>query len=145
SSDAGNGVGYAGNRIRGRDSTRVNLTINEIPLSDTDSNGTFLVILPDFASSFDNMQLQRGLGTATNGAGASGGSINNQTTKSSTEPYASLDNSYGSFNTLNNTVSVGTGLINNAFSFNGRLSRITSDGFVDRATAQLHSFFLIGT
>lgn len=145
SSDAGNGVGYTGIRIRGSDSRRVNLTINGIPLNDAESHGTFLVNLPDFASSIDNMQIQRGVGTSTNGAGAFGGSINIQTTKSSTEPYASLDNSYGSFNTLKNTVSVGTGLINNAFSFNGRLSRITSDGFVDRATSQLHSFFLNGT
>lgn len=145
SSDAGNGVGYTGIRIRGSDNTRVNLTINGIPLNDAESQGTFLVNLPDFASSIDNMQIQRGVGTSTNGAGAFGGSINIQTTKVSPEPYADLDNSYGSFNTLKNTVSVGTGLINNAFSFNGRLSRITSDGFVDRAGSKLHSFFLNGT
>ncbi|QEC51758.1 iron complex outermembrane receptor protein [Anseongella ginsenosidimutans] len=145
SSDAGNGVGYTGIRIRGSDNTRVNLTINGIPLNDAESQGTFLVNLPDFASSVDNLQIQRGVGTSTNGAGAFGGSINIQTTKAAVEPYASVDNSYGSFNTLKNTVSVGTGLINKAFSFNGRLSRISSDGFVDRAASQLHSFFLNGT
>lgn len=145
SSDAGNGVGYTGIRIRGSDNTRVNLTVNGIPINDAESQGTFLVNLPDFASSVDNMQIQRGVGTSTNGAGAFGGSINIQTTKSSDIPYASLDNSYGSFNTLKNTISVGTGKIANAFSFNGRLSRITSDGFVDRAASELHSFFLNGT
>lgn len=145
SSDAGNGVGYTSIRIRGSDNTRVNLTINGIPLNDAESQGTFLVNLPDFASSVDNMQIQRGVGTSTNGAGAFGGSINIQTTKASREPYAELNNSYGSFNTLKNTVSVGTGLINNSFSFNGRLSRITSDGSIDRAGSSLHSFFLNGT
>ncbi|HYH56870.1 MAG TPA: TonB-dependent receptor, partial [Anseongella sp.] len=137
SSDAGNGVGYTSIRIRGSDNTRVNLTINGIPINDAESQGTFLVNLPDLASSVDNMQIQRGVGTSTNGAGAFGGSINIQTTKAASEPYAEVNSSYGSFNTLKNTLSVGTGLIGKAFSFNGRLSRIGSDGFIDRSSSEL--------
>jgi iron complex outermembrane receptor protein len=143
-SDAGAGVGYTGIRIRGSDATRVNVTLNGIPYNDSESQGSFWVNMPDFASSVDNVQIQRGVGTSTNGAGAFGGSLNIQTTAPSIEPYAELNNTFGSFNTLKNTVKIGTGLINNHFSFDGRLSRIKSDGFVDRASSDLKSYFLSG-
>ncbi|MCD0487432.1 TonB-dependent receptor [Pedobacter sp. MC2016-14] len=143
-SDAGAGVGYTGIRIRGSDATRVNVTINGIPYNDSESQGSFWVNMPDFASSVDNIQIQRGVGTSTNGAGAFGGSINIQTTATSAQPYAELNNSFGSFNTWKNTVKIGTGLINDKFSFDGRLSRIKSDGFIDRAASDLKSFFLSG-
>lgn len=143
-SDAGGGVGYTGIRIRGSDATRVNVTLNGIPYNDSESQGTFWVNMPDFASSVDNIQIQRGVGTSTNGAGAFGGSLNIQTTSTSTDPYAELNNTYGSFNTWKNTVKLGTGLINNKWSFDGRLSRIKSDGFIDRAASDLKSYFLSG-
>lgn len=143
-SDAGAGVGYTGIRIRGSDATRVNVTLNGIPYNDSESQGTFWVNMPDFASSVDNIQIQRGVGTSTNGAGAFGGSLNIQTTVGETEPYAELNNTSGSFNTWKNTVKVGTGLINNKWSFDGRLSRIKSDGFIDRAASNLKSYFLSG-
>ncbi|WP_421941692.1 TonB-dependent receptor [Pedobacter sp.] len=143
-SDAGAGVGYTGIRIRGSDNSRINVTVNGIPINDSESQGTFYVNMPDFASSVDNIQIQRGVGTSTNGAGAFGGSLNIQTTASETEPYAEINNTYGSFNTWKNTVKVGTGLINNRFSFDGRLSRISSDGYVDRGASLLKSFFVSG-
>lgn len=144
SSDAGAGVGYTGIRIRGSDPTRVNVTLNGIPLNNPESMGTFLVNLPDFVSSVDNIQIQRGVGTSTNGAGAFGASLNIQTTKLYAEPYAELDNSFGSYNTIKNTVKLGTGLMNGQFSFDGRLSQIKSDGYIDRAFSDLQSFFLTG-
>jgi iron complex outermembrane receptor protein len=143
-SDAGAGVGYTGIRIRGSDATRVNVTLNGIPYNDSESQGTFWVNMPDFASSVDNIQIQRGVGTSTNGAGAFGGSLNIQTTSGESEPYAELNDTYGSFNTWKNTVKVGTGLINDKWSFDGRLSRIKSDGFIDRAASNLKSYFLSG-
>lgn len=143
-SDAGAGIGYTGIRIRGSDASRVNVTVNGIPYNDSESQGTFWVNMPDFASSVDNIQIQRGVGTSTNGAGAFGGSLNIQTTSSSDQPYAELNNTFGSFNTIKNTVKVGTGLIDNKWSFDGRLSRIKSDGFIDRSAADLKSFFLSG-
>jgi len=143
-SDAGAGVGYTGIRIRGSDGSRINVTVNGIPINDSESQGTYYVNMPDFASSVDNVQIQRGVGTSTNGAGAFGASLNIQTTASETEPYAELNNTYGSFNTWKNTVKLGTGLINNHFSFDGRLSRISSDGFVDRGSSLLKSYFLSG-
>ena len=142
-SDAGAGVGYTGIRIRGSDASRVNVTVNGIPYNDSESQGTFWVNMPDFASSVDNIQIQRGVGTSTNGAGAFGGSVNIQTTSSSDDPYAELNNTFGSFNTWKNTVKVGTGLLGK-FSFDGRLSRIKSDGFIDRAASDLKSYFLSG-
>jgi iron complex outermembrane receptor protein len=141
-SDAGAGVGYTGIRIRGVDATRVNVTINGIPVNDAESQGTYWVDLPDIASSIDNIQLQRGVGTSTNGAGAFGGSLNIQTTKLNAKPYAELNSSYGSFNTLKNTVNVGTGLINDIFAVDARLSKISSDGFIDRASSDLRSYYL---
>ena len=143
-SDAGGGVGYTGIRIRGSDATRVNVTLNGIPYNDSESQGTFWVNMPDFASSVDNIQIQRGVGTSTNGAGAFGGSLNIQTTGTSIDPYAEVNNTYGSFNTLKNTVKLGTGLLNNKWSFDGRLSRIKSDGFIDRAASDLKSYFMSG-
>ena len=141
-SDAGAGVGYTGIRIRGSDPTRINMTINGIPYNDSESQGTFLVNLPDLASSIDNIQIQRGVGTSTNGAGAFGASLNIQTNGRRDSAYAELNNTYGSFNTWKNTVNVGTGVINNKFSFDGRLSRINSDGYIDRASSKLKSYFL---
>ncbi len=143
-SDAGAGVGYTGMRIRGSDATRVNITINGIPFNDSESMGAFLVNMPDFASSVDNVQIQRGVGTSTNGASAFGASINIQTTTLNEAPYAEIDNSIGSYKTMKNTIRVGTGLIDDRFSFDGRLSRIVSDGYIDRASADMHSFFLSG-
>jgi len=143
-SDAGAGIGYTGLRIRGSDPTRINVTINGIPYNDAESMGSFFVNLPDFASSVDNIQIQRGVGTSTNGAGAFGASINIQTNTRVDSAYAELDNSYGSFNTWKNTVRIGTGLIRNRFTLDGRLSRIQSDGFIDRGASNLQSFFLSG-
>ncbi|SKB74411.1 iron complex outermembrane recepter protein [Daejeonella lutea] len=144
SSDAGNGIGYTGIRIRGSDPTRVNVTVNGIPYNDSESQGSFWVNMPDFASSVDNIQIQRGVGTSTNGAGAFGGSLNIQTTTRRDSAYAELNNTFGSYQTLKNTVNVGTGLINNKLSFDGRLSRIKSDGYIDRGSSDLKSYFLSG-
>lgn len=143
-SDAGNGVGYTGIRIRGVDATRINVTINGIPVNDAESQGTFWVNTPDLASSIDNIQVQRGVGTSTNGAGAFGGSLNIQTSKLQPKAYAEYNVSYGSFNTLKNTVLAGTGLINDKFAVDARLSKINSDGFIDRATSDLRSYYLSG-
>jgi iron complex outermembrane recepter protein len=143
-SDAGAGVGYTGIRIRGSDITRINVTVNGIPINDSESHGTFFVNMPDFASSVEDMQVQRGVGTSTNGAGAFGASINIQTQQVRREAYAETDNSYGSFNTWRNNVRFGTGLINGKFAFDGRLSRIKSDGYIDRAFSDLKSFYFSG-
>lgn len=143
-SDAGAGVGYTGIRIRGSDPTRINATINGIPYNDAESQGTFWVNMPDFASSVDNIQIQRGVGTSTNGAGAFGASLNIQTNTLRQEPYAEVNNSVGSFNTWRHTVKVGSGLIDGKWSFNGRLSKISSDGYIDRANADLRSYFISG-
>ncbi|MGV3631448.1 MAG: TonB-dependent receptor [Bacteroidota bacterium] len=144
-SDAGAGVGYTGVRIRGVDPTRTNVTVNGIPLNDSESHGVFWVNMPDFASSVENIQVQRGVGTSTNGAAAFGASINVLTDKVNAQPYASIDNSYGSFNTWKNSVKAGTGLIDKRFAFDMRLSRIASDGYIDRASADLKSYFVSGT
>ncbi|KAA8479202.1 TonB-dependent receptor [Arcticibacter tournemirensis] len=144
SSDAGTGIGYTGIRIRGSDGTRINVTLNGIPLNDAESQGAFFVNLPDLASSVDNIQIQRGVGTSTNGAAAFGGSLNVQTTTRRDSAYAEINNTYGSFETWKNTVSVGTGLINDKFTFDARVSRIKSDGYIDRASSDLKSFFLTG-
>jgi iron complex outermembrane receptor protein len=143
-SDAGNGIGYTGIRIRGSDPTRVNVTINGVPLNDTESQGVFWVNMPDFASSTESIQIQRGVGTSTNGAGAFGASLNLLTNKLNKDFYAELNNTVGSFNTLKNTVKIGTGLLNDKFSIDGRFSKITSDGYIDRANSDLTSFYLSG-
>jgi iron complex outermembrane receptor protein len=141
-SDAGAGVGYTGIRIRGTDPTRINVTINGIPLNDSESQGVFWVNMPDFASSVSDIQIQRGVGASTNGAGAFGATINLNTSKLNAEPYASFNGSVGSFNTQKANIEFGTGLINDRFTIDGRLSRITSDGFIDRATSDLSSYYL---
>jgi iron complex outermembrane receptor protein len=144
-SDAGNGVGYTGIKVRGTDATRINVTVNGIPLNDAESQGVFWVNMPDFASSINSIQIQRGAGTSTNGAGAFGASINIQTTTLNKEAYAEIANSFGSFNTLKNTVNIGSGLINNKFNFEGRLSRISSDGYVQPGWSDLKSYYLSGS
>lgn len=142
-SDAGAGVGYTGLRIRGSDATRINVTINGIPLNDSESQGVFWVDVPDIATSTQSIQIQRGVGTSTNGAGAFGASINLQTNTRNDNPYADIINSYGSFNTHRHTVGIGTGL-QNKFAFDGRVSLIKSDGFIDRASSDLKSYYLSG-
>ncbi len=143
-SDAGAGVGYTGLRIRGSDATRINVTINGIPLNDSESQGVFWVNTPDLASSTQSVQIQRGVGTSTNGAGAFGASVNLQTNTRNDEPYADLINSFGSFNTRRHTVSLGSGLIDQKFVFDARLSQIASNGYIDRATSDLKSYYLSG-
>lgn len=143
-SDAGAGVGYTGIRIRGSDITRINVTINGIPVNDSESHGTFFVNMPDFASSVEDIQIQRGVGTSTNGAGAFGASINIQTQHVRPEPYAETSHSYGSFDTWKNNLRFGTGLINGKFAFDGRLSQIKSDGYIDRAFSDLKSLYFSG-
>lgn len=143
-SDAGAGVGYTGFRVRGSDPTRVNVTINGIPLNDSESQGVWWVNMPDFASSVENIQIQRGVGSSTNGASAFGATINLKTDALNTKAYALSNNTVGSFKTLKNNVEFGTGLLNGKFTFDGRLSRITSDGYIDRATSDLKSFYLSG-
>jgi iron complex outermembrane receptor protein len=140
-SDAGAGVGYTGIRIRGVDPTRTNVTINGIPLNDSESHGVFWVNMPDFASSSDNIQIQRGVGTSSNGAAAFGASINIETNDINRESYAVIDNAYGSFNTIRNTIKAGSGLINDKFTVDMRLSNIQSDGYIDRATSDLKSLY----
>ncbi len=144
-SDAGNGVGYAGIRVRGSDATRVNVTINGIPYNDAEGSGTYFVDLPDFASSVESVQLQRGVGTSTNGAGAFGASLNMLTDSYSKQSLGEISNSGGSFNTRKSTVKFSTGLLNDHFELAGRLSNINSQGYVDRASSDLKSYFLQGT
>jgi iron complex outermembrane recepter protein len=139
-SDAGNGVGYTGIRIRGTDATRINVTLNGIPYNDPESQGTFFVDLPDFSSSAGSIQIQRGVGTSSNGAGAFGGNINFSTNEVNKDAYAEVNNSYGSFNTWKNTLKAGSGLVGH-FTTDFRLSRISSDGFIDRANTDLKSFY----
>jgi len=144
-SDAGNGVGYTGIRVRGSDATRVNVTINGIPYNDSESQGTYWVNMPDFASSVESLQLQRGVGTSTNGAAAFGASLNMLTDSYSDKASGEISSSYGSFNTFKNTVKFSTGLMNDHFEIAGRLSALKSDGYVDRASSDLKSYFLQGT
>ena len=139
-SDAGNGVGYTGIRIRGSDAARINVTLNGIPYNDAESQGTFFVDLPDFSSSTGSIQIQRGVGTSSNGAGAFGGNINISTNEVIKESYAEINNSFGSFNTWKHTIKAGTGLVN-GFTTDLRLSKINSDGFIDRASSDLKSFY----
>ena len=141
-SDAGAGVGYTGFRVRGSDPTRINVTINGIPLNDSESQGVWWVNMPDFSSSIDNIQIQRGVGSSTNGASAFGATINLKTDGLNSKAYAFTNNTIGSFNTLKNNIEFGTGLINSKFTIDGRLSKISSDGYIDRATSDLKSFYL---
>ena len=141
-SDAGAGIGYTGIRIRGSDATRVNVTVNGIPINDSESQGTFWVNMPDFASSVNSVQIQRGVGTSTNGAGAFGGSVNMQTNSFEPKAYGEINASGGSFGTLKTTIKAGSGLLGGKFTIDGRLSRIVSDGFIDRASSNLQSAYI---
>jgi iron complex outermembrane receptor protein len=144
SSDAGTGIGYTNYRIRGTDLNRINVTLNGIPMNDAESHGVWWVDLPDFAESVDNIQIQRGVGTSSHGTSAFGASINLQTTTFNAESYARYRITGGSFNTLKNTLAVGSGLLNDHFIFDARFSKINSDGFIDRSSVDLKSFFISG-
>lgn len=141
-SDAGAGVGYTGVRIRGSDLTRINVTINGVPVNDAESQGVFFVNMPDFASSVQNVQIQRGVGTSTNGGSAFGATINFETNKLNAKPYIEYNTANGSFNTFKNSIQMGTGLLNDHFAFDVRLSKLNSDGYIDRATSDLKSFYI---
>lgn len=143
-SDAGAGVGYTGMRIRGSDASRINVTINGIPLNDPESHGVFWVNMPDFSSSLNSVQIQRGVGTSSNGPGAFGATVNLQTNNVSVDPFFETNNSFGSFNTWKSNVIYNTGLLKDRFNFEARLSKITSDGYVDRSAAELKSYYLSG-
>lgn len=140
-SDAGNGVGYTGIRIRGSDATRINVTLNGIPYNDAESMGTYFVDLPDFASSVNSIQIQRGVGTSTNGAGAFGASLNLSTNEYNEKAYGEMNTSVGSFNTWKSTIKGGSGLIAKHFTLDARVSSINSDGFIDRASSNLKSVY----
>jgi iron complex outermembrane recepter protein len=144
SSDAGAGVGYTSFRIRGTDVNRINVTVNGIPMNDAESHGVWWVNMPDLSSSLENVQVQRGVGTSTNGAGAFGATINMQTNSLEKDPYGIVSSSFGSFNTLKNTVKLGTGLLQDHFAFDLRLSKINSEGYIDRASSDLKSFYFSG-
>ncbi len=144
-SDAGAGIGYTGIRVRGSDATRVNVTINGIPLNDSESHGTYWVDLPDFASNTQSIQLQRGVGTSTNGAGAFGASLNLLTDGITEKAGAEISKGYGSFGTHKYTLMANTGIVNDNFEFSGRLSDIKSDGYIDRASSKLNSYYVSGT
>ncbi len=141
-SDAGNGVGYTAIYIRGTDDSRINMTLNGIPYNDAEEQAIYFVDLPDFASSVSSIQIQRGVGTSSNGAGAFGATVNFSTNEFNEKPYAEINNSYGSFNTWKNTVKVGSGLVDDHFTIDARLSQITSDGYIDRASSNLKSLYL---
>lgn len=140
--DAGNGVGYTGLRIRGTDGTRINVTINGVPVNDAESQGTFFVNMPDLLSSVNSIQVQRGVGASSNGAGAFGASVNFQTNQLNERSYGEFVTTAGSFNTFRNTLSFGTGLLNNKFTLDARASRISSDGYIDRARSELGSLYV---
>ena len=144
-SDAGAGIGYTGIRVRGTDATRVNVTINGIPYNDSESQGTFWVNLPDFASSVEAIQLQRGVGTSTNGSAAFGASLNLETDAVQEQAYATLASSLGSFNTIKNTLRFSSGILNEGFTLSGRLSQINSEGYIDRAASNLDAYYFQGT
>lgn len=143
-SDAGSGIGYTGIRIRGSDASRINVTINGIPVNDAESHGVFWVNMPDLASSTNSIQIQRGVGTSTNGAAAFGATVNMETSTLNKKAYGAINNSFGSFNSRKHTVQFGSGLIDKKFAFEGRVSNIQSDGYVDRASSDLRSYFLSG-
>lgn len=143
-SDAGAGIGYTSIRVRGTDATRINITTNGIPMNDAESHSIFWVNTPDMASSLEDMQVQRGAGTSTNGSGAFGASINMRTQGIPAKAYAEILGSYGSFNTHKETFKVGTGILNNHWAFDARISNISTDGYRDRATADMTSYFLQG-
>jgi len=143
-SDGGTGIGYTGFRVRGTDANRINITVNGVPLNDSESHSVFFVNMPDFASSLSTVQVQRGVGTSTNGAAAFGASINMQTETLNAKPYAEISSTLGSFNTNKNSIKVGTGLINNHFAFDTRLSNVKSDGYLDRAKVDMSAYYFAG-
>ena len=143
-SDAGTGIGYSSFRIRGTDANRINITVNGVPMNDSESHTVFWVNMPDFASSVDNIQIQRGAGTSTNGEAAFGATVSMQTQRPNPDPYTEYSASAGSFGTFKNTIKGGTGLLYNHFMFDGRYSYVRSDGFIDRASANMHSYFASG-
>lgn len=143
-SEGGTGIGNTTLRIRGTDHTRINVTINGIPLNDAESQGVYWVDLPDFAASVDNVQVQRGVGTSTNGAAAFGATVNFQTSTLNPEPFAAVDLFGGSYNTQKISGRVGTGLVNGKFSFEGRYSQLRSDGYIERAGSDHKSMFFTG-
>ncbi len=143
-SDAGAGVGYTNFRVRGTDLNRINVSVNGVPLNDAESHGTWFVDQPDMASSLENVQIQRGVGTSTNGAAAFGASINLQTNSLRKDAYGEFKTAAGTFNTFKNTLSAGTGLMNDHFTVDVRLSKVSSDGYIDRASSDLKSFFVSG-
>lgn len=140
-SDAGNGIGYTGIRIRGTDATRINITLNGIPFNDAESQGSFLVNIPDIASSAGSMQVQRGVGTSTNGVGSFGGSVNLSTNEVNTKQLLELNSTAGSYHSFKNTLKYSSGLFGKHFTADGRMSQIQSDGYVDRASTRLRSFY----
>lgn len=141
-SDAGAGIGYTGIRIRGTDATRINVTLNGIPMNDAESHGLFWVNTPDLAASLEDIQIQRGVGTSTNGAGSFGGSINMRSELFGSDPFLSVSGTYGSYGTHRESIDLGTGFIGNSrWAFNTRLSNIGSDGYLDRASTKLKSYF----
>jgi Outer membrane receptor proteins, mostly Fe transport len=143
-SEAGTGIGYTSLRIRGTDASRINVTIDGIPLNDPESEQVFWVDLPDLASSVDNIQVQRGAGTSSNGAGAFGATVSIQTKSPENEPFAQISTSYGSFNTMKNTITASTGLLANKFALMMRLSRLQSDGYIRRTWSDHKSAYLSG-
>jgi iron complex outermembrane receptor protein len=143
-SEGGTGVGNTAIRIRGTDMTRINVTVNGIPLNDSESQGVYWVNMPDFASSVDNIQIQRGVGTSTNGAAAFGATVNFQTVTLEPKAYANVEGMAGSFGTLKTNARVGTGLINDAFSFEGRYTALQSNGYIDRGWSNHKSLFATG-
>lgn len=141
-SDAGNGIGYTGIRIRGTDATRINVTVNGVPFNDAESQGTFFVNMPDIISSANSIQIQRGVGTSTNGTGAFGATINISTNEFNDKPYGELNNIFGSFNTWKSTLKAGTGLLNKHFTIDARLSKISSNGYIQRASSNIQAFYV---
>ncbi|RYD79192.1 MAG: TonB-dependent receptor, partial [Sphingobacteriales bacterium] len=140
-SDAGNGIGYTGLRIRGTDATRINITLNGIPFNDAESQGSFLVNIPDIASSAGSMQIQRGVGTSTNGVGSFGGSVNLSTNEVNTKKSLELNSTAGSFYSFKNTLKLSSGLLGKHFTLDGRMSQVQSDGYIERASTRLQSFY----
>lgn len=144
SSDAGAGIGYSSLWIRGSNIQRINVTVNGVPINDPESHGVFWVNMPDFASSVESAQVQRGVGTSTNGGGAFGATLNMETNRMEENAFAEINSSAGSFSTFKNTLRLGTGLINEKWAVEGRLSKISSDGYIDRANSDLQSYFVQG-
>ncbi|WP_048826120.1 TonB-dependent receptor [Hymenobacter sp. DG25B] len=144
-SDAGTGVGYTSLRVRGTDGTRINVTLNGVPVNEAESHGVFFTDIPDLASSVQSIQVQRGVGTSTNGSGAFGASVNIETLGLRTQPYAEVNNSAGSYGTWKSTVAAGTGLINGHFTLDARASRLQSEGYVDNSSSRLRSLYVAGT